>query len=355
MPISDANNKTDRLFLLRKMFEQPGTKLRTGEIARRLGVSEDSAKRYIDALSADGSLPLRKDGQCWMLAEDAHIERLQVRLDYPEATALYIAGRLLASIHDERNMPVITSLTKLTEAMPKLLRPHLFALVEMAERRQQNSTDRSPVFEALAIGWLKQRKVRLHYAPLHHNKKPFDCTFSPYLLEPSGIGRTIYAIGYSDPPGELRTYKLERIEFVEVKDEAFTIPPDFNGPELLSRAWGIMYGDEEPVTVCLRFSYLATKRLKETLWHPSQKIVDTPEGCEWTATIGDIVEIENWIRGWGADCEVMEPTELRERVIDHVRRQARMYGVLSPVSPSTDKPDAARLSRLLGGQGGQKQ
>lgn len=354
MPTSDANNKTDRLYRLQKMFEQPGTKLRTGDIARRLGVSEDSAKRYIDELDDQGRLPVRKVGQYWILAEDAHIQQLQVRLNYPEGTALYVAGRLLASIHDERNMPVITSLSKLADAMPRPLRPHLSALVQMAEQRQQNSEDRSSVFEALAIGWLKQRKLRLHYAPLHNNKRPFDCIFSPYLLEPSGIGRTIYAIGHSDPPGDLRTYKLERIEFAEATDEAFTIPADFNGPDLLSRAWGIMYGDEEPVTVRLRFSHFATKRLKETLWHPSQTIVDTPEGCEWTALIGDILEIENWIRGWGADCEVLEPLELREKIIDHVKRQARMYNILSTAAQTSGKPDAARLSRLLGGQGGQK-
>lgn len=225
----------------------------------------------------------------------------------------------------------------------------------MAEQQQQNGEDRSPVFEALAIGWLKQRRVRLHYAPLHKNKRPFDCLFSPYLLEPSGIGRTIYAIGHSDPPGELRTYKLERIEFAEMTDEAFTIPTDFDGPDRLSRAWGVMYGDEEPVTVRLRFSHFAARRLKETLWHPSQTIVDTPQGCEWTALIGDVVEIENWIRGWGADCEVLEPVELREKLIDHVRRQARMYGILSAARQTPGQPDAARLSRLLGGQGGQKE
>jgi predicted DNA-binding transcriptional regulator YafY len=203
MPTSDAHNKTDRLYLLLKMFEQRGTKLRTSEIAAKLGVSEDSAKRYIDELDAQGCLPLRKQGQFWIVAEDAHIEQLQVRLNYPEATVLYVAGRLLTAIHDERNRPVIMSMTKLVDAMPQPLRPHMSMLVAMAEKRQQGSEDRSSVFEALAIGWLKQRKVRLHYAPLR--RRPFDCLFSPYLLEPSGIGRTIYAIGYSDPPGKLRT------------------------------------------------------------------------------------------------------------------------------------------------------
>ncbi len=345
MPTSDANNKTDRLRMLQKMFEPRGAKFRTKEIAERLGVSEDSAKRYIDEWSVDGRLPLRKDGQYWILAEDANLQQLQLHLNYAEAAALYIAGRLLASIHDERNTPVIMSLTELTSNMPEPVRPHLSALVEMARKRQQGE-DRSAIFEALAIGWLQQRKVRLLYdAP---GKRKFQCLFAPYLLEPSGIGRTIYAIGHSNPPDALRTYKWERIESAEVTKESFTIPENFNGPEMLSRAWGVMYGDEQPVTVRLRFSFSATRRLKETLWHPTQDIKDTPDGSVWTAQIGDIIEIENWIRGWGADCEVLEPAALRESIISHVRQMARMYGVLQSPSKPLDEPDDDLLDTLLG-------
>src|ERR1700719_1759358 len=106
MPKSDGQNKADRLYLLQKLFEQPGQRLRTSEIAQRLGVSEDSAKRDIDELSVSGRLPLYKKGHFWVLAEDAHIEHLQVRLSLAEATAFYVAGRLLSQIHDERNRHV---------------------------------------------------------------------------------------------------------------------------------------------------------------------------------------------------------------------------------------------------------
>jgi hypothetical protein len=32
--------------------------------------------------------------------------------------------------------------------------------------------------------------------------------------------------------------------------------------------------------------------IKGTLWHPSQQIIDTPEGCELKVQIGDMLEIE---------------------------------------------------------------
>ena len=234
MPLSDAQSKEERLYLLQKLFEQPGRKLRTYEIAEKLGVSDDTAKHYIDELSRTGRLPLRKDGQFWILAEYARIEHLQVHLSVAEATALYVAGRLLSQIHDERNRHVLLALTKLVEALPAPLQLPQRAVVDAAMQRQQGQEDRSQIFGAIAMGWANRRKVRLRYAP--PRKRTFECSFSPYLLEPSGIGRTIYAIGWSDPPNALRTYKLERIEQATVTEEPFLIPEDFDGPALLARA-----------------------------------------------------------------------------------------------------------------------
>ncbi len=345
MPTSDAQNKADRLYLLQKLFEQPGQRLRTNEIAKQLGVSEDTAKRDIDELDVSGRLPLRKAGHFWILAEDTHVEHLRVHLSLAEATAFYVAGRLLSQIHDERNRHVILALTKLIDAMPEQLRHHQSALVRMAEQRQQEQDDRSSIFEALALGWTTQRKVRLLYkAP---RKKKFSSLFSPYLLEPSGIGRTIYALGLSEPPNELRTFKLERIESAVVTDETFAIPDDFDGPARLARAWGIMYG-EEPVTVRLRFSDYVRQRVQETLWHPSQQITPTPDGCEWTAQIGDTLEIENWIRGWGADCEVLEPQDLREKIALDIHRSARLYGIGLQAPSSSTTPDNELFDTFFG-------
>ena len=345
MPTSDGQNKADRLYRLQKLFEQKGQRLRTGEIAKRLGVSEDTTKRDIDELSTSRRLPLYKDGQFWMVVEDARVEQLRVHLSLAEATALYVAGRLLSQIHDERNRHVILALTQLIDALPEQLRHHQSTLVRMAELRQHEQDDRSSIFEALAIGWTTQRKVRILYKAPRKNK--FSSLFSPYLLEPSGIGRTIYALGMSEPPDKFYTFKLERIESATVTDETFTIPENFDGPARLARSWGVMYG-EDPITVRLRFSEYVRQRVQETLWHPSQQITSTREGCEWTAQIGETLEIENWIRGWGADCEVLEPHDLREKIAQDVRRAARLYGITSQTPSSASADDNTLFDTFFG-------
>jgi predicted DNA-binding transcriptional regulator YafY len=326
MPTSDALTKTDRLHELCLLFwRNPGLRLRTPEIAHRLGVSEDTALRYIYEL-ANGRLPLDKEGQFWQMAQDAQLELPGIRLTFPEATALFIAGRLLSQVHDEQNDHVIRALLKVVGVMPPSLAAYQHQVVEVARQRQQQQPDRSQIFEALALGWATRSKVRLRYAP--PQRKAFEATFCPYLFEPSGFGRSIYVIGLSSPPGSLRTFKLERIEYAELlKKEPFEVPTDFNGPALLKHAWGVMYGEENLIKVRLRFHPMVAKRVKETLWHPSQEIIDTPEGCELVLSIADTTEIRPWIRGWGADCEVLEPVDLREEMKTEAVRLTRLYEI----------------------------
>lgn len=349
MPQSDSYSINERLQHMQMLFWQnPGKQYRTREIAAILNVSEDTVIKDLDYMSRRGSLPIVKEGWYWRLMEGARFELLPVKLNLAEGAALFLAARLLSQIHDERNEHVLLALTKLLTGMPPTLVPHLRATVDMARQRQEKQQDKSGIFEALALGWATHRQVQLVYTPPRLNT--YTCLFSPYLLEPSPIGRTIYAMGFSTPPNAFRTYKLERIEHAELTRTPFEVPSDFDGPALLAKAWGVMYGDEEPVQIRLRFSHWVTNRVKETVWHPTQQITDIPDGCEWTATIGDMVEIANWVRGWGADCEVLEPLSLREDLAKEARRLAHMYGV-APVQENDqpdDEPDMDFFSNLYG-------
>src|SRR5258707_5598876 len=108
MPQSDAYNKTDRLQHMQMLFWQnPGKQYRTREIAEIIGVSEDTAGRYLDEMSSDGRLPIVKDGWYWHLMEGARFELLPVKLNLAEGAALFLAARLLSQIHDERNEHVL--------------------------------------------------------------------------------------------------------------------------------------------------------------------------------------------------------------------------------------------------------
>ena len=324
MPTTDAAAQMQRLLELQMLFwRAPGRGLRTSEIATHLGVTERTARNYLDELSVSGRLPVYRDGWEWRLVEGARMELLPVRLDLEEAAQLYLAARLLARHMDESTASIRAALSKLIAAMPETLSGHLERLVEDLPR--QANPRYASVLRAIVYGWATRRTVDLSYHPLR--LQPYRARFCPYLLEPSAIGYTVYAIGHSDPPGALRTYKMERILEAELTDDPFDLPGDFDGIALLRQAWGVMYG-KRPQTVRLRFAPgIAARRVVETTWHPTQQHRSLADGSvEWSAEVGDWLEMLPWIRGWGSRVEVLEPEELREELAGEARKLAESYG-----------------------------
>lgn len=356
MPKKEADtNKALHLRRLDHLYARhPGASYTTVQLAELLGCTRRTALRYVTELRDTGQLPLRQDKQHrWRLKKGEHAPMSTLALDLREGAALYLAARLLAQQTDERNGHVVSALDKLVRAMPAPLAVQLETIVTATASAQTSTPDMTAIFSALVLGWAHHQVVEVTYR-LPHAVAPFTCRFAPYLLEPSGIGRTVYVIGTILPRGTLRTFKLERVQRAMLLDEGFDVPADFDGQALLDRAWGVMYGEAEPVTVRLRFSKYVAERVHETRWHPSQRITDLPDGgCEWEAQIGDITEIAPWIRGWASDCEVLEPDELRANVMMHVEQLARMYGLkpgttyeadLSVVTPE----DEALIDEIFG-------
>jgi CRISPR-associated endonuclease/helicase Cas3 len=81
------------------------------------------------------------------------------------------------------------------------------------------------------------------------------------------------------------------------------------------------------VEVPLRFTPQGAQRLKENKWHPTERSEPLSDGgCIWMAEGAEVQEMAPWIRGWGADVEVLVPDELRKAMIHETRRLARLYG-----------------------------
>ena len=135
---------------------------------------------------------------------------------------------------------------------------------------------------------------------------------------------------------------------LRLSSEQFTLPEEFDEQELLRHAWGIWRGEGEPVTVKLKFAPgEATRRVQESVWHPLEQVTPTEDGgCLWQAPIAEWREMLPWVKGWGAEVEVLEPGELREALRREAQRLAEMYGVvvIPPTQPryyAHSRPDVA--------------
>lgn len=332
--MSRAFSRSARIGQVERLLLNSRVPLSQAEIARRCEVHRSTIGRLVQDMVDDG-IPVRTtDDDRLYIERTAYISKIHLKLH--EALATFLACRLLARYSDKPSAHTVTTLEKLGASLQTVmpaLGQHIGDTTEALRRRlPKEISGHQRAIERLTEAWAESRKVRLWYRPLRA-RKAFQHTFAPYFLEPSAIGYSTYLIGLAEPPGAIRTRKLERIERVELTDEPFAVPEGFDANALLAGAWGIWFdADDQPTPVALRFSGAQTiRRVTEATWHPSQRTDTDAEGrLLWSAEVDEPQEMLPWIRGWGADCEILAPAELREQVLGEIRRQMRVYGIGEP-------------------------
>ncbi len=332
--MSRVRAKSVRMLQIEQFLLGQREPIAQAEIARRFAVNRSTITRTVRDM-ADCGVPIYEDEKGRIgINREAYLTDIRLNLD--ESMSLYLAARLLARYSDKPNPHTVEALLKLGLALEQGVAPQIGRHVT---RTSQAIRDRSvrvqlnyvKTLETLTRAWAQGTKVRMIYRPLE-SKRGFEHTFAPYFLEPSAIGYATYAIGLAEPPGQIRTRKVERIESISWTGDTFHVPSDFDPAALLAGAWGIWFdAEDEPTPVLLRFSRDVARRVRESRWHPSEKVTEETGGdLVWRAEIDDIQEIIPWVRGWGADCEVLEPPELRQKLERDARLLARVYGVGSP-------------------------
>jgi proteasome accessory factor B len=252
-----------------------------------------------------------------------------VKLTSNEVLALYLAARLLSRHSDEHNPHVVRALEKLADALDAKspLIAHHIAQAAAAVRQRRMRREYVEALEILTQGWAEGRKVRLRYRS-YTKDETTERTFAPYFIEPSGIGYACYVIGFDELRGAMRTLKIERIHEAQITNERFVVPSNFDPQQLLASAWGVIWRDEGEIEVTLRFAPTVVRRVKESVWHPSQRIEDLPDGaCLFTVQLGSTLEFKPWVRQWGAAVTVISPAHFRAEIAAEVREMARAYDV----------------------------
>jgi CRISPR-associated endonuclease/helicase Cas3 len=329
MPKTDQatkNERKERAFLTLRRYPLG---LSVAELAEMAGIERRTLDNYLAELEREGKVYKEERSTQWLALPYEQTQLRKFDLSPEEAMTLYLAARLFTKQHDKRNEPAETALMKLATALKSDARIgdeiHQAAL-ELTQRPDNGTYNR--IFRAMMQAYIYRRVLRVTYEAA--SGAVFETDFSPYLLEPSAIGFTTYAIGHSSIVQAWRTYKLERIREATLTKQEYRIPSDFPGLDILRSAWSIMWG-EQVVPIVLRFSPGVTRRVLETRWHPSEDKrpdPDQPGYLRWSAQVADTLDMLPWIRGWGSDVEVLEPAGLREALRREVRRMAEVYQVV---------------------------
>lgn len=321
-----AANKANRLIQIEQLLLAHPEGLSKAEIASRLGVHRATIYRDLDDLGERFFIYVEDDGR---ISIDRSRSLVHVQFTLHEALAVHLAARLLATRMDRQNPHAAAALRKLGLALTDLaprISDHLQQSADvMDDAAQRHDPAYLAVLEALTLAWAEKRMARIWHRS-ERTRRVHEYLLGPYFIEPYAVGQTTYVIGLCRPQNVQRTFKIERIERAELTREPYEIPAGFDPRALLEDAWGIWYTGAEPVTVVLKFHPRVAARVRETRWHRSEELHEQEDGSLlWRARVAEPQEMIPWIRGWGADVEVLEPGELRETLMGEAKALAEIY------------------------------
>jgi predicted DNA-binding transcriptional regulator YafY len=318
-----AENKRERHEQIELLLQRHPQGLKPGELARELGVNRSTIHRDLNEISQDVFLQELEGGRYFI---DPATYTRSVRLSSAEALTIYIALRRF--IRQTSHAPdfFASAIQKIaTTVRHPSLRELLGISAAHLDEARSASDHQTEIWNRLLQSWYDHIRVRIDYQKGRQSETDTHL-FDPYLFEPAVLSHGIYVIGWSHTRNQLRTFKLDRIQRVTLTTETFepdeTLEPDV----LLRHAWGVWYGSGR-TRVMLRFDPAVAGRVREEIWHPSQVIVDQPDGSLiWSVEIAGTLELVAWIRGWGHEVEVLEPAALRADIAASLRKAAERYG-----------------------------
>jgi predicted DNA-binding transcriptional regulator YafY len=284
-------NRVDRLFAI-LLFLQRKRRVTAQELAAHFQLSERTIYRDMRALSETGIPVDGTPGEGYHLLEGFTLPPLA--LNEGEAKAVALAMRWFEQITiGSIRQHSVTSLAKIEAILPSSLRREVQQLGQIVNYYpHQFPLDWEDHHLHLILNAIQTHQVlRIQYRKLEaagnqsREIEPLHLTFAQggWYLE-----------AFCRLRQDLRDFRLSRIEVLEVVDEHFTprwvMPPKLNF-----------------ITVRVRFTPSVQRQVEERQHYAFVRQQENVSVYEVT----QLTEIQDWLLGFGARAEVLEPPALR--------------------------------------------
>jgi predicted DNA-binding transcriptional regulator YafY len=318
----DKLRKTERLIQIWLLLSTNPAGYTIKDLAGRFGVDIRTIYRDMAALGTDLKVPVYDDKGLWKISE-SHILP-PVRLTLPEALNIFLAARLMLRYSQRYDPNVDATFTKLSAVLPPALAEQVRKAMDWM-RELPKDEKHLRVLTTVAEAWVTQRRLRMAYRSLTAEEAG-ERIIEPYYIEPAAPEHDSYVVGYCHLRKRIRTFKMGRIERAELTNEPYAIPTDFDANEFFGPSWRVtVSGEVKPVKLKIVDPEIL-RIMEETVWHPSQVLKIQKNGSLiMTLKIAITVEFLAWILGWGEKIEVLEPKELREKVMETAEKIAKIY------------------------------
>lgn len=319
----EETKRTSRILEIVQIITVAPRRYLRRDLAERFEISERMIQKDLAVIRHGLKLPLYHSQEGYYFDEMPQLPALQYT--FAEALALLLAVQAARQISGVGSTELAVAIARLEALFPPEFTPLLRQMVSRPvttvrrEHRQQ-------MLMLLNRALLERRKVRIVYETRSRGGAVSERVVRPYHIMP--YVRSWQLIAYCEMREAIRMFKVDRIQEATLSNERYRIPADFDVDEYMGSNWGAMRGGSgEPVDVVLRFGPQAGQWVSEEYWHSSQEAEELPDGrVLFKLHIAAITpEFVNWVLYYGGRVEVLEPEELRERVVAEHRRAVEAH------------------------------
>ncbi|WP_422028788.1 helix-turn-helix transcriptional regulator [Roseovarius sp.] len=234
-----------------------------------------------------------------------------------DITTLHRARELAAREGDEATATGLEVLAdRLQAAMPaptrNRLAPDIAALLEadgVALRPGPRERIAPEILNTLRDAILAGVWVNVDHRARASGKLSRDVWLGPLAML-MGEGRQ-YLVAWSEYQDDVRLFALAGFARIELSDEVFERPEEFDLQAYLSRSFGIF--QEELQEVVWRFTPEAAAEARQFLFHPTQQMEEEPDGSLTVRfRAGGLLEMCWHLFRWSDRVKVLAPEALRE-------------------------------------------
>jgi predicted DNA-binding transcriptional regulator YafY len=162
-----------------------------------------------------------------------------------------------------------------------------------------------------------------------------NTTAAEYLLMPLALvqrGHVLYVIAQDITKGattaQIKRFAMHRFQTATRTYEQGFRPPNFNLQQYLQDG-AMQFGNGDKFELKAKVSEELAFILNESPMSDDMKIIQLEDGTyQLSATVNNGWQLNWWLRGQGANIEVLEPQELRARMRDNLRKTLAAYEIV---------------------------
>ncbi len=305
--------RADRLLSI-LLHLQVHQRLTSRELAKRLEVSERTIHRDMEALSAAG-IPITAErgiGGGWALLEDYRTNLTGLNSTEIQALFLNQPARLLSDLglHQASEGALI----KLLAALPTIHRQnaeYIRQRIHVDSTSWHSPEEAVPHLPTIQDAIWQERKLHFTYGR--------DGTSFERLVDPLGLvakGSTWYLVAAVD--GQLRSYRVSRIQTARLSDQPSVRPPDFDLAAYWQQSSAEFKASLPRYPATVRVDSAIIPRMRITGRYARIEHEELPDAEGWVQLAMRFEEehsAREYVLSFGSQIEVLEPQSLREQVI----------------------------------------